>query len=359
MKIQIKSLLLTFLSFLFLLSSVDAQLISTNNLGNFPPTGPFDVNGKFMSMGESGGIPGPVNSCDFYGLRAQTDSLTAINVGLTRLSPVTDIPTISFSRFPMFILQQDANGPGTAGNLGGCGKALALFFDGTGVGGNSVFQVYGSATAFGGNWVVSDLSLKRNIQTIPSALDLVNSLEGVTYEYEVEKYAELNLTEGMQYGFIADEVKKVMPEAVRPAMTKEGEAADFDVMNYDMIIPVLAEAIKEQQATIKKLEERIARMETIKGTNNGALNPSTKVGLDQNRPNPFSGVTTISYDLPQDVSNAKLVVYDTKGAVVTIFDLERGQGEVAFDASAVGSGVYFYAIEVNGENLARKKMIVK
>ncbi|MEM8907912.1 MAG: tail fiber domain-containing protein [Bacteroidota bacterium] len=360
MKRQFQVAVLSLLCFLFVVGAANAQLISTNNLGNFPPTGPFNINGKFTSLGESGGIPGPVNGCDFYGFRAQTDSINAVNLGMQFLSPGTNIPTLSFGGLPLLIAQQDATGPGTGAVLG-CGKLLALYFDGLGgPAPNLVYQVFGSAVATGGNWVPSDLSLKQDVRSISSAMEIVNQLNGVTYEYKTEERPELNLTPGLQYGFIADEVKEIMPEAVQRGMTPTGEAADYDVMNYDMIIPVLAEALKEQQATIKKLEERIVRLEGQSKASNSSINASSdKVGLNQNRPNPFTGVTTIAYDIPADLNTAKMVIYDSKGAVVDIFSIAGGQGEIEFDASNLNGGVYFYSIEADGANLARKKMIVK
>ncbi|MEM1318809.1 MAG: tail fiber domain-containing protein [Bacteroidota bacterium] len=353
---KFKSFLLTLMGVLFLFAA-EAQLIATNNLGNYPPTGPFNLNGKFTSLGESGGVPGPTpTGCDLYGFRAQTDSLNSVNLGMQSLGTV-NLPTLSFRGLPFAIEQQNAAGPGS-GPVTGCGKILAWYFDGLAPGPNVVYEVFGSAVASGGTWIPSDLSLKENIQAIPSAMEIVNQLEGVTYNYKTKERPELNLNEGMQYGFIADEVKKVMPEAVQGTYDREGEIADYDVMNYDMIIPVLTEALKEQQKTIEQLEERLARLEARNGVGS---NPkaSSRVGLNQNRPNPFNGVTTIDYDLPANMNNAQLVIYDMKGSVLEIFDIEAGRGSVEYNAKSLSSGVYFYSIEANGENLARKKMVIK
>lgn len=357
MKQLVRLTLLSLFCLVWFASTTHAQLIATDNLGNYPPTGPFNLNGKFVSMGESGGIPGPINGCDFYGLRSQVDSTTAINVGMLNLGTVS-LPATSFSGFPMLIVQDNATGSGTGG-LTGCGKILAAYFDGLSGGTNVVYQVLGSAVATGGTWIPSDLSLKRNVRSIGSALDLVSQLNGVTYEYRTDEFANLGLNTGQQYGFIADEVKEVMPEAVQATFTESGEIAEYDVMNYDMIIPVLTEAIKEQQATIKKLEERIARLESKKGISSPSINSNSGINLQQNRPNPFSGVTTISYNIPLNMEDAKLVIYNTNGAVVDIFNLAGGQGDLDYDASKLSGGIYFYAIEQNGQSLARQKMVVK
>ncbi|MEM1318808.1 MAG: tail fiber domain-containing protein [Bacteroidota bacterium] len=362
MKVKVQTLLFTVLSIIMLSFTSTAQTADTslNSFVIFPFTSStFDPLGKFTGIGESGGVVGPTaNGCDQYGFRAQVTDFEAVNLGLQIIDGVAT-PTLSFeSEAPMLIQQQNAGGSGN-GPVTGCGKTLAVYFDDQIIGGAKViYQVFGSAVATGGNWIPSDLSLKENIQAIPSAMEIVNQLEGVRYNYKTKERPELNLNEGLQYGFIADEVKKVMPEAVQGTYTQEGEIADYDVMNYDMIIPVLTEALKEQQQTIEQLEERLARLEARNGV--GSIpRASSKVGLNQNRPNPFNGVTTIDYELPANMNNAQLVIYDMKGSVLEIFDIEAGRGSVEYNAKSLSSGVYFYAIEANGENLARKKMVIK
>ncbi|NOG45501.1 MAG: T9SS type A sorting domain-containing protein [Calditrichaeota bacterium] len=78
----------------------------------------------------------------------------------------------------------------------------------------------------------------------------------------------------------------------------------------------------------------------------------TKFNLQQNYPNPFNPNTTISYTVransnsPQQV---KLVVYDLLGRrVKTLIDKpqQAGKYKVAFDASGLASGVYYYRIKI-------------
>ena len=56
-------------------------------------------------------------------------------------------------------------------------------------------------------------------------------------------------------GFIAQEVKDIFPELV--AQNKEGVLG----IRYTELIPVLVQALKEQDEKIKSLEERIAKLE--------------------------------------------------------------------------------------------------
>ncbi|MEM9920000.1 MAG: tail fiber domain-containing protein [Bacteroidota bacterium] len=365
MKNLFKIIFLSCLSLMLFSLSVDAQpLYGGNNFGLFPPTGPLNPNGKFVSLGESGGAPGPtVTGCDLYGFRAQTDTSNAINLGMQAFGAF-NFPSLTFRGLPLLIAQ---DGPtlSTPNNGLGCGKILAAFFDTFPAPAGSmaprpVFQIFGSGVATGGMWVVSDAQLKQNIEKVENAMSIIRKLNGVTYEYRSAERPELNLVEGRQYGFIAQEVKEVMPEAVQQTLTAEGKIADYEVMNYDMIIPVLTEALKEQQAQINELKERLDKLEGKEGKT-GSLNSNlnSRIGLNQNRPNPFSGNTLIEYDIPLELNNAQLVIYDTKGSVLKIIDIDSGRGTVEFNANNLSSGVYIYAVEIDGKSMARKRMIVK
>jgi len=83
--------------------------------------------------------------------------------------------------------------------------------------------------------------------------------------------------------------------------------------------------------------------------------------LHPNHPNPFNPTTTIRYDLPED-SHVSLVIYDVLGRkVAEVVNEVQGAGfkSVAWDASAVASGVYlarFTAIDENGSVKLSKTM---
>ena len=88
--------------------------------------------------------------------------------------------------------------------------------------------------------------------------------------------------------------------------------------------------------------------------------------LYQNYPNPFNPSTTIKFtisDLPagrQGLRFTILKVYDVLGnEIVTLINGEKPAGsyEVAFDASSLPSGVYFYQLRA-GSYIETKKMIL-
>ena len=83
--------------------------------------------------------------------------------------------------------------------------------------------------------------------------------------------------------------------------------------------------------------------------------------LLNNYPNPFNPVTTISYQLPKS-AYVNLSIYNIFGQlVVTLINEHNNAGYylVEWNASAVGSGVYFYRIEAGEYTETKKCLILK
>lgn len=84
-----------------------------------------------------------------------------------------------------------------------------------------------------------------------------------------------------------------------------------------------------------------------------------RLELQQNFPNPFNPVTTISYNLP-NVSKVKLVVYDVTGREVAVLvnDFQSaGKHTINFNANKFASGVYYYRLQA-GDIVQTKKMLL-
>ena len=88
--------------------------------------------------------------------------------------------------------------------------------------------------------------------------------------------------------------------------------------------------------------------------------------LSQNNPNPFKGVTTISFQIPRP-GRVTVKVYDILGQLVrTVLDndVEAGQHDVTFTAidgrgHTIADGVYFYRMETEGYARTRKLLFVR
>ena len=96
----------------------------------------------------------------------------------------------------------------------------------------------------------SDIRLKENIQPIQNALEKVESISGNTYDWKAG-YDEIHSHKGHDVGVIAQEVEAVLPEVV---VTRDN---GYKAVNYEKIIPLLIEAIKDQQKQIDELKRKI------------------------------------------------------------------------------------------------------
>ncbi|MBL4593183.1 MAG: tail fiber domain-containing protein, partial [Flavobacteriales bacterium] len=173
-----------------------------------------------------------------------------------------------------------ANGAGTASGVEGfsnstAGNGMLAGF----VGGNTAAAT--GWALFSNGWAggttawqnVSDKRLKKNIKTLDGSLAKIMNLRGVEYNFDKTNYPDVNLdTETKQLGFIAQEVEAVFPNIVREANLYSSEAMDngmsreqnvykVKTLSYTLLVPVLVEAMKEQQAIILKLENRINALE--------------------------------------------------------------------------------------------------
>ncbi len=83
--------------------------------------------------------------------------------------------------------------------------------------------------------------------------------------------------------------------------------------------------------------------------------------LSQNYPNPFNPSTVIRFGLPT-TGYARLEVFSLLGeSVAVLLDAETNAGthSVSFNASALGSGIYFYRLTSAGAVLTRKLTVMK
>lgn len=92
----------------------------------------------------------------------------------------------------------------------------------------------------------SDERLKENIEPITSGLNIIESLSGKTFNF---KGAGTKSS-----GFIAQEIRKIIPEVV------SSQENGYLSVNYDAIIPYLVEAVKELSTANKELKAEISAL---------------------------------------------------------------------------------------------------
>ncbi len=110
----------------------------------------------------------------------------------------------------------------------------------------------GSAVFIDGSGVLnsSDRRLKENISLLQNTLSKLDQLGGYNYNYKADEEKK------KQIGVIAQELEKVFPELVNT------DDRGYKMVNYQGLIPVLVQAIKEQQIEINQLNQRVANQES-------------------------------------------------------------------------------------------------
>jgi hypothetical protein len=245
---------------------------------------------------------------------------------------------------------------------------------------NGHVNVNGRLTVFGVNVVVSDQSVKKNIKPIKTALDVLGKLAPKTYNLTNENCKQLFLAgTKTQFGLIAQEVEKVIPEIVYevnvPGSTdKNGnvvnEAKKLKGISYDQLISLLIKGTQEQQEQIANQQKQIDELKALvqsssNGTDNKTsntqavtLSDNNAIVLNQNVPNPFAESTTITYNIPSDFNKAQLIFSTNEGKIIKVADIkQKGEGTLNVFANDLSSGLYSYSLVVDGKTIDTKKMV--
>jgi len=211
-------------------------------------------------------------------------------------------------------------------------------------------DVQGWANFSGGIFQGSDERYKKDISKIDDAMNLIRQISGKKYYFDNEKFPQKHFGDDMQYGFIAQELEEVIPE-----MTGQDEEGYYGV-NYTMLIPVLTEALKEQDKTIEAMQTQIDELTELMV----ARESSDFNGYDlrQNRPNPFSNSTSIDYLVPDGYTTASINVYDLTGKRLNSIAIYDAKGTVTIEAGNLVDGMYIYDLVVDGVQVSSKKLLL-
>jgi hypothetical protein len=146
--------------------------------------------------------------------------------------------------------------------------------------------------------VTSDDKLKTGVASMKNAMDIIQQLDAKTYTFRKD-IKGMKLADGPQVGLLASDVEKALPELVsevsapieiepieicfdevvlKPALdgegnpmpqqpkvvkTAEGSFYSLKSVNYTALIPVLIQAMKEQQKTIQELKEMVEKQQVL------------------------------------------------------------------------------------------------
>lgn len=230
-----------------------------------------------------------------------------------------------------------------------------------------------------GYYSVSDSTLKTDVVDIINPFKLLEKLRPRKYNFLTDDNGTAKIP---QFGFIAQEVanNSDVPEIV--ARIDNGLLA----VQYDQVIPILVEAVKQQQNTISAqkaeieslkawsllVSERLgvpppsigatgqpvtgARVNNAQTTEQPRAVSTSRVL--QNNPNPSNGYTEIFYELAENTQGA-VVITDQQGRTRKTFsNLQTGSSKVMVNTTDLEPGVYTYYLLANGRNTGSKQMVI-
>jgi hypothetical protein len=360
----------------------DADNIGLVSQGNFAESPTSSNANKWISLGSR--PPSSNVEFDSYGYRSQWNNYAVDlavqqqtngavkDASLTWQDGLTTVnPSITTFTSTNALLIQFRNGTIPGANADLARRTVARF---SVVSGNGRLDVSGSINA---NQILlsSDSRLKKDIIQIKNSLDIIKRLNPVTYNFKRDEFPSLGLSTTLQYGFIAQEMEKVLPTHV--------EVADngYKAINYVMLIPILTKALQEtngllEQSTAqsnsqilsleqkvnilvdenKKLTQQLERNGIVikDETNSNSLSSQ----FFQNKPNPFTDVTTINYAFKQDGSY-KIIVTDLTGKKIKEYANLTGSGEIKVSKDDLPSaGIYLYSLITSGGEIAASKQLI-
>ena len=231
----------------------------------------------------------------------------------------------------------------------------------------STLDVNGDIYSYG-VWIGSDKRFKKDINTLNNALDKVLALRGTEYVYTNDVFKDRNFPEEKQIGFIAQEMEQVMPNLVR------SNGGNGYTVNYVGLIPVLVEAMKEQQSQIEdkdaaisclqskmeSLEARLARLEANMSQTASDARPIEETKLNKSfgiAPNPSTGHFQLNLSEGMQTETSVLLIFDQNGREVTRQTIEAGSKVAEFDLN-VPNGLYNLSILSQGKLTATQTLVV-
>lgn len=245
----------------------------------------------------------------------------------------------------------------------------------------------------GGMWSVpADQALVTGEEDFTTGMDALADLRLVQGTYN----GKSNTIEGQSYiGVDSRAVSKYLPmmlDTVMVYMEKNAtQKKPMTVINPSALPYITINATKELNQRTEELESKIQQIEeteirlntlqrqldeleekfnTLSGNNTettviqGAVEEviqEEKSDLFQNYPNPVSSRTTIPYYIPNDVTDAKIIISNMLGQQIKEIPIERkGKSEITMNlrVSPSAYGTYTYTLIADGQIMASKNMII-
>ena len=202
-----------------------------------------------------------------------------------------------------------------------------------------------------GYLITSDSRFKKDVTKLEGSLDKLLKMRGVAYNWDKASNPDMGFGDEKQLGFIAQEVEKVLPEMV---YTLEN---GYKAVNYTALIPVMVEAIKEQQSTIASLQDEVARMKDIQSGNLDPLSASSTMTI---HPNPSSAAVTIGFTGIDPTAQSSVLIFDMNGKLIKTIELTtRDMDKLELAKGTLEPGMYIVSLISNSKELHTQRLIIQ
>ncbi|MES2557704.1 MAG: tail fiber domain-containing protein [Bacteroidota bacterium] len=202
-----------------------------------------------------------------------------------------------------------------------------------------------------GYLITSDARYKKDVTALEGSLDKLLKMRGVAYNWDKARNPEMGFGDEKQLGFIAQEVEKVLPEMV---YTLEN---GYKAVNYTALIPVVVEAIKEQQTTIASLQDELARIKDIQSGNLDPLSISSTMTI---HPNPSNTTVIIGFTGIDPTAQSAIMIFDMNGKLIKTIELTTRELEkLELAKGTLEPGMYLVSLISNNKELHTQRLIIQ
>jgi hypothetical protein len=248
----------------------------------------------------------------------------------------------------------------------------------------------------------SDGRVKKDVKENVPGLAFITALRPVTYHFSVDKEDELmgvkeirskamNATKNSQITGMSEQSESDFSDTDIPDDANDEGKYDIEKMQFtgflaqdvdeaaqkigydfsgvdktgkiwglrygDFVVP-LVKAVQELSKENDELKSRLDKLEAALAlqTQNVELGKNAK--LEQNVPNPYNSITTISYYVPSNTHNPYINFYASNGALLKSVKLAgTGKGTINVTANELPSGAYRYSLMIDGKVVDSKQMV--
>jgi len=163
------------------------------------------------------------------------------------------------------------------------------------------------------------------------------------------------IPEGFGVPLVVDEDGNVFRSPYSAKAAKKNSDVNEEVKSLKEQVLQLQNALQVVQSQLSSLTASFSSANST-GVPVGTEMKSGK--LEQNVPNPATNTTVINYSIPENGSNAEILITDIQGRLVKTFKVGTGKGQINIESGNLAPGVYNYTLNINRMKVDTKQMVI-